>query len=369
MKILVTGSNGFIGKNLIHHLKFRNNYDVLTFNRSSSLRDLKNKIKKSNFIIHLAGINRPKTEDEYFENVSLTKTVIKICTEEKVNIPIIYTSSSKAENKDAYGISKLNAEEILKNYNKKTQCPVFIYRLTNVFGKWCKPNYNSVVATFCYNIANNMEIKINDPNSLIKLVYIDDVIESFINILEKNKYSNELQYCEVRPTYELSLSKLVERIKSYNEFQENLMIQPVGEGLDRALHSTYLSYFEKGKFSHSLKENIDKRGKFVEVLKTKETGQISYLVTPPGETRGRHFHHTKTEKFIVISGIARIKFRNLLDNDTHEIESSEEKSEVVNTIPGWVHDITNIGEKDLAVLIWSNEIFDEERPDTYYEEV
>ena len=176
MKILVTGSNGFIGKNLIHHLKFRNNYDVLAFNRSSSLIDLKNKIKKSNFIIHLAGINRPKTEDEYFENVSLTKTVIKICTEEKVNIPIIYTSSSKAENKDAYGISKLNAEEILKNYNKKTQCPVFIYRLTNVFGKWCKPNYNSVVATFCYNIANNMEIKINDPNSLIKLVYIDDVV-------------------------------------------------------------------------------------------------------------------------------------------------------------------------------------------------
>ncbi len=369
MKILVTGSNGFIGKNLIHHLMFRNNYDVLTFNRANSLTDLKNKIKKSNFIIHLAGINRPKSDDEYSNNVSLTKIITKMCIEEKVNMPIIYTSSSKVEKQDAYGISKLNAEEILKNYQKKTQCPVFIYRLTNVFGKWCKPNYNSVVATFCHNLANNMEIKINDPNSLIKLVYIDDVIESFISLLEQNKYTNEFQYCEVSPTYELSLSKLAERIKSYNEYQINLIIQPVGEGLDRALHSTYLSYLAKNKFSHALKENIDRRGKFVEVLKTKETGQISYLVAPPGETRGRHFHHTKTEKFIVISGIARIKFRNLLDNDTHEIECSEDKSEVVNTIPGWVHDITNIGKKDLVVLIWSNEIFDDKRPDTYYEEV
>tara|TARA_Y100000816_G_C26107320_1_gene588856 strand:- start:1313 stop:2422 length:1110 start_codon:yes stop_codon:yes gene_type:complete len=369
MKVLVTGSSGFIGKNLLVHLKYTTNYEVITFNRNDNQTDLRDKIKKSNFIFHLAGVNRPETENEFSENASLTKKLIKILKEEKLSLPIIYTSSSKIQNNDAYGKSKLHAEELLKNYQKVNKCPVIIYRLTNVFGKWCKPNYNSVVATFCHNIANNLEIRIDDPNSIIKLVYIDDVIKSFLNALEKEKLESDLVYNCISPTYELSLSQLAEKIYSYKSFQDNLITQPVGHGIDRALYSTYLSYLVKNKFSHNLKENIDKRGKFVEVLKTKNSGQISFLISPPGETRGCHFHHTKTEKFIVISGNARIKFRNLLNDDTHEIICSEKKSEVINTIPGWVHDITNIGDKDLAVLIWSNEIFDQENPDTYYEEV
>ena len=365
MKILVTGSNGFIAKNLLVHLKYSSDHEVLVFNKENSISDLKNLIKNTDFIFHLAGVNRPKSEIEYNSNYELTHEIVKVCEEGNFNVPILYSSSSQAEIDNPYGRSKLNAEKILIDYQKKNHVPVFIYRLSNVFGKWSKPNYNSVVSTFCFNIAHDMDIKIDDPESEINLVYIDDVIKSFIEKLIKSS-SAELYYY-IDQVYKIKLGDLANKIKNFNQHRNTLKISSVGKGLERALYSTFISYLPKNKFSYPLKENIDSRGKFVEILKTDNSGQISFLSTPPGETRGCHFHHTKSEKFVVINGKARIKFRNLLNNESHEICTSDSKTEIVDTIPGWVHDITNIGDKELIVLIWSNEIFDKDNPDTFYE--
>jgi len=365
MKILVTGSNGFIARNLIVHLKYSTDHEILVFNRENKISELEGLIKKTDFIFHLAGVNRPKSEIEYNVNFELTHEIVKVCEEGNFNIPILYSSSSQAEIDNPYGRSKLNAEKILIDYQKKNQVAVFIYRLSNVFGKWSKPNYNSVVSTFCFNIANDLDIKINNPESEINLVYIDDVIKDFMEKLIKS--SNENSYCYVNQVYKLKLGELAKKIESYNQHRNTLTITAVGKGLERALYSTFISYLPKNKFSYPLRENIDSRGKFVEILKTGDSGQISFLSTPPGETRGCHFHHTKSEKFLVVNGKARIKFRNLLNDESHEICTSDNKTEIVDTIPGWVHDITNIGDKELIVLIWSNEVFDKDNPDTFYE--
>jgi len=365
MKILVTGSDGFISKNLIVHLKY-NKKSVLEFNRTHSYKKLEEMVCESDFIFHLAGINRPKLDEEYSENINLTEIIIDLCIKLNKNIPILFSSSTQALADNKYGISKKKSENLLINYQKKTGNPVLIYRLENVFGKWCKPNYNSVVATFCNNIANNMEVKINDPETELSLVYIDDVIKSFLN---NYKNCNGLKNIVIKPVYKIKLNKLLNKIMAYNQTSKSLILEPVGEGLDRALYSTFLSYLPKSKFSYKLNENKDERGKFVEIIKTKNTGQISFLTAPPGITRGCHFHHSKNEKFILVNGKARIRYRNLITNDTHEIIVDDSNSTVAETIPGWVHDITNIGNEKLIVLVWTNEIFDIENPDTFVEKI
>jgi UDP-2-acetamido-2,6-beta-L-arabino-hexul-4-ose reductase len=359
LKVLITGANGFVGKNLTVHLSERKDIEVLTFVKGDSISSLDEKVQKVDFIFHLAGINRPKVESEFTEgNVVLTIALCESISKSKKRIPVIYTSSIQAELNNAYGISKKKAEEALLSLEKTSGSPVYIYRLPNVFGKWCKPNYNSAVATFCYNIANNLPVQINDANAEIKLVYIDDVIASFLNVLD-GKSKNE-----VSPVYTITVGELQRQILAFKDSKINHVVENVGTGLTRALYSTYLSYFTPSQFSYPLLKHEDPRGVFVEMLKTKDSGQFSFFTAHKGVTRGGHYHHTKTEKFLVVKGEALFKFRHLISEERFELKTNSDSPVIVETIPGWTHDITNIGEEEMFVMIWANEIFDRERPDT-----
>ena len=362
MNVLVTGAYGFIGKNLSVRLN-ELNIQVTTYTRENSTQDLKELIKDADYIIHLAGENRPKDEKDFdVVNAGLTKSICDAVRFLGKNIPIILASSTQADLNNAYGKSKLDAENIMKLLEIDTGCPVYAYRLPGVFGKWCKPNYNSVVATFCHNIANNLPIKINNSSTVLRLTYIDDVVNEIIRLLQ-NKV-NGFSRLSVEPEYSISLGMLGEQIKSFKNSRTSLISDSVGTGLIRALYSTYVSYLSPDNFSYMLPENIDERGKFVEVLKTTNCGQFSFFTAHPGITRGGHYHHTKTEKFLVIKGSAHFKFRNIATNETHEIFTSEDEFWVVETVPGWTHDITNIGSIEMIVILWANEIFNSQLPDT-----
>lgn len=363
MRILITGSNGFIGKNLMLKLSELKKYDVCEFVRDDSFDLLNELISKADVIIHLAGENRPKCI-EAFEtvNVNLTQSICELIRKSNKKIPIILASSIQADRDNPYGRSKLEAERVVQKFASETGNPAYIYRLPNVFGKWCKPNYNSVVATYCYNIAHNLPITINDATITLKLVYIDDVVDEFIRVigLEPKGISRPV----VEPEYTITLGDLAEQIQAFRSSRESLVSEPVGVGLVRALYSTYVSYFNADQFSYSLPSYEDDRGIFVEMLKTKDSGQFSFFTSLPGVTRGEHYHHSKTEKFLVIKGSAHFRFRHLITNDTHEIYTTGSKPQVVESIPGWAHDITNVGEDEMIVMLWANEIFCRVRPDT-----
>ena len=364
MKVLVTGADGFLGKNLCVHFEEKN-IQVLKFLRDSELNLLEENVSKADAIIHLAGENRPE-DPRAFEkvNVGLTKTLCDLVPKFSKNIPIVFASSIQAGLDNAYGSSKLTAEEALINLGKNLDINLAIYRLPGVFGKWCKPNYNSVVATFCHNIANGLPIYINDPTTKLKLVYVDDVVDSFFNFVS-NPNSSPESYYVIHNEYEISLAGLVDQINSFKNVKESLVADDVGTGLTRALYSTYLSYLPVSEFSYELPKYGDDRGDFVEMLKTKNSGQFSYFTAHPGVTRGGHYHHTKTEKFLVVRGEAKFRFRNIITHEQYELIVSGDKPEVVDTVPGWSHDITNIGDTELVVMLWANEIFDRDRPDTY----
>ncbi len=363
MHILVTGSEGFIGKNLIIRLgELGITYDV--FNRKCSRKDLSKLIEKSNIIVHLAGENRPKKESDYkLVNTDLTKL---ICEEIRIlnkNIPIIFSSSTQAKSDNAYGKSKLNAEQAIRKLEIETGNKSYIYRLPGVFGKWSKPNYNSVVATFCNNIGNDLPIIVNDNNYELTLVYIDDVIEEFIKRIQGK--TEDISDLSVQPEYKITLGDLVSQIKSFKNSRKILITERVGSGLTRKLYSTYLSFLSPEKFAYAIPTHGDKRGMFAEMLKTKDSGQFSFFTAGPGITRGGHYHHTKTEKFMVLQGKAKFKFKHLITNETHEIITNQKELKIVETMPGWVHDITNVGDKEMIVMLWANEIFNPEKPDTY----
>ena len=365
MKVLITGADGFIGKNLRQHLSEHRKYEVICFTRKDRFSDLKNKLKGVEFIFHLAGINRPKDQSEFKSgNFELTKSIITLLESEGNKAPILFSSSVQAELNNDYGHSKRMAEEALVAYGKKSDVPIRICRLPNVFGKWSKPNYNSVVATFCHNIANDKKITINDPNSNIRLTYIDDVIDQFMSILDSSL--KKTCFFSIEPTYEITVGRLAEQINKFKETQNTLMVECVGTGLLRALYSTFISYLPPKSFSHFVAKHSDERGDFVEMLKTKSSGQMSYFTAFPGVTRGGHYHHTKTEKFLVIKGRARFRFRHVLTGEKYELETSSQQQEIVETIPGWAHDITNIGSEELIVMLWANEVFDKANPDTFY---
>lgn len=363
MKVVVTGAQGFIGKNVLVHLHERADVQIIPFVRGDSLMSLSEIIQGADFIFHLAGINRPKNDAEFIEgNCELTRALCKAVKDSGRSIPIIYTSSIQAERENPYGSSKLMAEEALMALTKETNTPTYIYRLHNVFGKWCKPNYNSAVATFCYNIVHELPIKINDPESIIPLVYVDDVIADFIGVMDQLPLSG---YREVNPVYDISVGELARQLYEFKESRTSLEIAPVGNGLIRALYSTYISYFEPDLFTYPLVKHEDTRGVFVEMLKTNDSGQFSYFTAHPGITRGGHYHHTKTEKFLVVKGQARFRFRHIDSGEVHEHTVSSDMPEVVETIPGWSHDITNIGAEEMIVMLWANEVFDPQRPDTF----
>mgnify|MGYP001044618122 CR=1 FL=1 len=364
MIVLVTGADGFLGKNLCVKLEEKNT-QVLKFLRDSELNFLEECVFRADAIIHLAGENRPE-DPRAFEtvNVGLTNILCDLVSKYKKNIPFVFASSIQAGLDIAYGRSKSSAEQSLVNLSDKLDINLAIYRLPGVFGKWCKPNYNSVVATFCHNLANGLPIKINDSTTKLKLVYVDDVVDSFVNFVS-NPSSYSDVYCDINKEYEISLEGLADQIRSFKNVKENLVTDDVGAGLTRALYSTYLSYLPVSEFSYEVPKYGDERGDFVEMLKTKNSGQFSYFTAHPGITRGGHYHHSKTEKFLVVRGEAKFKFKNIVTHEQHELIVSGDKPEIVDTVPGWSHDITNIGDTELVVMLWANEIFDRDRPDTY----
>jgi UDP-2-acetamido-2,6-beta-L-arabino-hexul-4-ose reductase len=367
MRVLVTGSNGFIGKNLIIRLN-ELDIQVLTYTRESSTQNLEELIKDTDFVVHLAGENRPKDEKDFdIVNAGLTMSICDALRSLGENTPIILASSTQAEFDNAYGKSKLNAETALKVLEVDTGCPVYVYRLPGVFGKWCKPNYNSVVATFCHNISHDLPVQVNSPYFELSLVYIDDVVEEFVKIIQGVK--GDKKELSVQPEYKIKLGDLSDQIKIFRESRDSLISERVGVGLIRKLYLTYVSYLSPEQFAYSIPSYGDKRGMFAEMLKTKDSGQFSFFTAKPGVTRGGHYHHSKTEKFLVVQGKARFGFRHVVTDETHEIITTSKKLKIVETVPGWSHDITNIGTGDIIVILWANEIFDHDNPDTIAHEV
>jgi UDP-2-acetamido-2,6-beta-L-arabino-hexul-4-ose reductase len=367
MKVLVTGADGFIGKNLIFSLGEKG-IQTVPFTRNNNKQDLISIVKDVDFIFHLAGVNRPLNPEEFNEgNVDLSKNLCDAISESKRKIPVVFSSSIQASEDSLYGKSKRSAEELFIKLEKNTGSPVFLYRLPNIFGKWSRPNYNSVVATFCFNILNDIPIQNNDPSIFIELLYIDDLISHFFKLL--SKVPKGVVNDQILPTYSISLGDLENRIRLFKLSRKSLVIEQVGEGLNRALYATYLSFMIPKQFSYSLHEYPDLRGKFVEILKTRNSGQFSFFSINSFATRGGHYHHTKNEKFLVVSGTTRFRFRHIISDETYEIYISGDKLEVVESIPGWSHDISNIGNTEAFVFLWSNEIFDRQTPDTYKFEV
>ena len=305
-RVLVSGANGFIGKNLCVELKSRG-IKVFSYDLDTSVDDLRRFIDNVDFIIHLAGINRPLSIDEFYSgNINFTKTLIDLVVAANRKIPILFSSSTQAELDNDYGKSKKMAEDFLFDFMKKHNNPVAIYRLTNVFGKWCRPNYNSVVATFCHNIANNLPIQIRDKDHQVKLVYIDDIIKEFIDCISNNKFALDRKINEVLPTHSLSLGELAEKLYGFKSTRDTYFVPNIQSTFDQKLYATYVSYLATDDFAYNLKMNVDNRGSFTEILKTLNDGQVSVNISKPGIIKGNHYHHTKTEKIVVVSGECEI---------------------------------------------------------------
>lgn len=371
MRILITGADGFIGKNFQLHLTERKDVEVICFTRSHLATQLPDLLQGVDFVFHLAGVNRPQDPQEFVTgNADLTqalcRAVCDVTTATGKKVPVIYTSSTQAGHDNPYGLSKLAAEGALQTAALSHGIPVHIFRLPNVFGKWCKPNYNSAVATFCHNIARDLPITINDPAALLALVYVDDVIQAFAALIDNMDVPVGADgFASIAPQYVTTVGELARQIKSFKDSRDTLMTDSVGTGMVRALYATYVSYLPTESFAYKVPQYGDPRGVFVEMLKTADSGQFSYFTAHPGITRGGHYHHSKTEKFLVIKGQARFRFRHMQTGQTHELNTSGETPQIVETVPGWTHDITNIGAEEMIVMLWANEIFDRARPDTF----
>lgn len=370
MRILITGANGFLGRNLECRLKEAGQaHELLRFTRQSAPEDLQALVDRADFIFHLAGVNRPPDLTEFTSgNADLTARLCEAVKQSGRRIPVVHTSSTQAEADNPYGRSKRAAEQSLENLRAETGGSVRIFRLPNVFGKWSRPNYNSAVATFCHNIARDLPIQIHDPSAQVSLVYVDDVVTTFIAMLSAGADQQEL-FGQVEPVYRISVGDLADQIRAFQNCRSTLVSERVGTGLVRALYATYVSFLPPERFSYQVPAYGDPRGVFVEMLKTPDAGQFSFFTARPGITRGGHYHHTKTEKFLVISGKARFRFRHIVSEERYELFTSEEKPQIVETIPGWAHDITNVGDSDMIVMLWANEIFDRANPDTIAQRV
>jgi UDP-2-acetamido-2,6-beta-L-arabino-hexul-4-ose reductase len=363
MRVLITGANGFIGKNLVIRLLELPGHEVQTFVRGQSDSVLLEALSKADAVVHLAGENRPADEQAFTEvNTGLTERLCKGLRSLGKTTPLILASTAQAEQDNPYGRSKLAAEQVAEALAAKHGNPVAIFRLPGVFGKWCKPNYNSVVATFCHNKANDLPVQINDASARIRLVYVDDVVNAMLALLGPGW--SGLVRPAVAPEYIITLGELSDQIDAFKNCRTSLVSERVGTGLTRALYATYVSYLPKERFVYDVPVHGDDRGVFVEMLKTPDSGQFSFFTAHPGITRGGHYHHTKTEKFLVIKGRAVFRYRHLLTGELFELATTGDKPQVVDTIPGWVHDITNVGNDEMVVMLWANEIFDRNMPDT-----
>ena len=367
--ILITGSNGFLGKNLISKINEVGGLRIIKFTKENDYEQLKDFINKSDLIFHLAGENRSLNEQNFIENnVTLTKviteTIKKKNRKNQSQTRIIFASSIHATSDEIYGRTKRAAEKLIENLENEFNQSCAIFRLPGIFGKWCKPNYNSVVATFCYNILNDKKLEIHDGKKILRLAYVDDVINQLIEKMYNQIWSN--LYINVSTIYNISVAELADKIDSYHNQRRSLYVSNVGTGIDRALYATYLSYLNNASdFKYPIKSHTDTRGSFVEMIKTRDCGQVSFFTAKPGITRGGHYHHTKSEKFLVISGQACFRFENIDTGEKVRLHTDGIRPEIVETVPGWAHDITNVGTSDLIVLLWANEIFDNEKPDTF----
>ncbi|MEJ8674914.1 UDP-2-acetamido-2,6-beta-L-arabino-hexul-4-ose reductase [Chromobacterium amazonense] len=366
-RILVTGANGFIGKNLVVRLGEIPNVIVSTFVRDDDSARLPQLVAHADAVIHLAAENRPIEEAAFTQvNAGLTSELCNAIQQEYSttgrHVPLVFASSTQVEQDTPYGRSKLAAEQAVQALAQVTATPCIVFRLPGVFGKWCKPNYNSVVATFCHNLARDLPIQINDPMATVRLVYVDDVVTALLSALETAIPG--CVYSNVKPEYTITLGKLAAQIRAFADCRTSLVSERVGTGLTRALYATYVSYLPNEKFSYQVPQHTDPRGVFVEMLKTPDSGQFSYFTAHPGITRGGHYHHTKSEKFLVIKGKALFRFRHLLSDELVELFTSGAVPQVVDSIPGWSHDITNVGDDEMIVMLWANENFDREKPDT-----
>ncbi len=365
-KILVTGSDGFVGKNLRMALARTENVHVLCFDVSDDLAVLESHLRQADIIFHLAGVNRPKDVEEFATgNTGLTETIVSLLEKEGRTPAIVMSSSTQAALDNPYGRSKKAAEDALFDYGRRTGAPVYVYRLTNVFGKWSRPNYNSVVSTFCHNISHGLDITISDPGNVVELVYIDDVVAEFMRVLEGNAEPSS-QCLPATPTYRTTLGELAERIYRLRDIRASLVIPDLSDDFTRKLHATYLSYLETNDFSYGLDMKTDNRGALAELIKSAPFGQMFVSRTHGGVTRGNHFHDSKIEKFCVLQGEAAIRFRHVFSDDVIEYRVSGDNWQVVDIPPGYTHHIENLGDGEMITLFWANQIFDPGTPDTYF---
>lgn len=378
MKILITGAKGFVGKNIVSTLKNIQSgkdktYDIqideiYEYDLSSTKEDLKRFTSDCDFVVHLAGVNRPTVPKEFYEgNAGFTETLCNYLKDAHNDSPILISSSIQVDRDNDYGRSKKEGEELLLKFGKENGNPVYIYRFSNLFGKWCRPNYNSVIATWCYNISHDLEIQVNDRSVVLSLCYIDDVVNEILECMKGNR--NYKDNNKVEPEYQVSLGQIEETLYKIKESRNDLSIVDQSDDFTKKLYATYLSYLPEDQFSYPLKMNVDNRGSFTEFIRTKEHGQVSINISKPGITKGNHWHHTKNEKFLVVSGIGVIRFRKIDEEKVIEYHVSGDKLEVIDIPTGYTHNIENLGNTDMVTVMWANEPFDSNKPDTYFEEV
>ena len=380
MNILVTGANGFIGKNLVASLEnIRDGKDrthpelvieaIYKVGSKTLEEERRDCCQKADFVFHLAGVNRPEKEEEFLAgNRDVTRQLLQTLIEAGNTCPVMLSSSTQAKNDSPYGRSKKLAEEEVTRYHEKTGARVCVYEFPNVFGKWSRPNYNTVIATFCYNISRDLPIQINDPETVLNLVYIDDVVEELLSCLTGKENRNGA-LCEVPVVHSAKLGEIASRIEGFKASRETLMVPDLSDPFTKKLYSTYLSFLPREAFSYDLKTHSDERGSFTEFLRSPDRGQVSVNISHPGITKGNHWHHTKNEKFLVVSGKGIIRFRNPDSREILEYPVSGEKLQVLDIPCGYTHNIENLGDTDMVTIMWANECFDPEHPDTYFLEV
>ncbi|MDD6564095.1 MAG: capsular polysaccharide biosynthesis protein CapF [Clostridiales bacterium] len=382
MNVLITGAKGFIGRNLVEALKavrdgkdksrgFESDITIYECDIDTDAALLDTYTEKCDFVFHLAGVNRPKDEREFMEgNFGFTSTLLELLKKHENKAPVLITSSIQAALDNPYGRSKKAGEDLLFKYGEDNGVKVCVYRFPNVFGKWCRPNYNSAVATFCYNIAHNLPITVNDRNHLMTLVYIDDVVDELINAL-KGEENRDGDYCAVPIEHKITLGEIADLIYSFKKSREDLSVPDMTDGsFSKKLYSTFLSYLDTTDFAYKLRMNCDERGSFTEILRTADRGQFSVNISKPGITKGQHWHNTKNEKFIVVKGHGLIQLRKIGSDDVIEYDVSGDEITVVDMIPGYTHNIINLSDtEDLVTIMWANECFNPNKPDTFFEEV
>jgi UDP-2-acetamido-2,6-beta-L-arabino-hexul-4-ose reductase len=368
MNILVTGAKGFIGRNLVAWLSRQPDCRVYQHDSGNTREELNEALANAELVYHLAGVNRPQSESEFQTgNVDFTSQVCNELLRLGRRVPIVLSSSIQATLENPYGFSKRQAEAVVAQYAQLGGARVVIYRLQNVFGKWCRPNYNSVVATFCHNIAHDLPITISDPNRELELIHVDDVVAHFLRELPRAdgvSDDDRVGYRQVTPTYRITLGRLAELIRSFRRSRQSLHLPDFHDEFTRKLYGTYLAYLEPDDFAYDLEMKCDPRGCLAEFIKSPFMGQVFVSRTAPGITRGNHYHHTKTEKFLVVEGEAVIRFRHIESGRVVEYRVNGRDFRVVDISPGYTHSIENIGAGELVTLFWASEIFDPSRPDT-----